>query len=30
MTRRKLMDAAQARVEVNMMAYRLAERVLSH
>ena len=29
-TRRKLMDSAQARVEVNMMAYRLAERVLSH
>lgn len=29
-TRRKLMDPAQARVEVNMMAYQLAERVLSH
>ncbi len=29
-TRRKLMDAAQARVEVNMMAYQLAERVLGH
>ena len=28
-TRRKLMDSAQARVEVNMMAYRLAERILS-
>jgi hypothetical protein len=29
-THRKLMDSAQARVEVNMMAYQLAERVLSH
>lgn len=29
-TRRKLMDAAQARVEVNMMAYQLTERILSH
>ena len=29
-TRRKLMDSAQARVEVNMMAYQLAERILSH
>ena len=29
-TRKKLMDSAQARVEVNMMAYRLAERILSH
>ena len=29
-TRRKLMDSAQARVEVNMMAYKLAERILSH
>ncbi|MGZ3280461.1 MAG: hypothetical protein ACXU82_05715 [Caulobacteraceae bacterium] len=28
-TRRKLMDSAQARVEVNMMAYQLAERILS-
>ncbi len=29
-TRRKLMDAAQARAEVNIYAYQLAERVLSH
>ena len=29
-TRKKLMESAQARVEVNMMAYRLAERILSH
>jgi hypothetical protein len=29
-TRRKLMDSAQARVEVNTMAYQLAERILSH
>jgi hypothetical protein len=29
-TRRKLMESAQARVEVNMMAYKLAERILSH
>jgi len=29
-TRRKLMEPAQARVEVNMMAYQLAERILSH
>jgi hypothetical protein len=28
-TRRKLMDQAQAKVEVNMMAYQLAERILS-
>ncbi len=28
-TRRKLMDAAQARVEVNMIAYQLTERILS-
>ena len=28
-TRRKLMDAAQARVEVNMMAYRHTEKILS-
>jgi hypothetical protein len=28
-TRRKLMDQAQAKVEVNMMAYKLAERILS-
>ena len=28
-TRRKLMDQAQAKVEVNMMAYQLTERILS-
>ncbi len=29
-TRKKLMEPAQARVEVNMRAYQLAERILSH